>query len=75
MLVNQETFNLKFKITDDWGGSHRVVLDLEALSTVKDWKIGISLPDNYKIDQIYGAVIITEGSKKYLSGVGVEQKL
>jgi hypothetical protein len=68
MLVNQETFNLKFKITDDWGGSHRVVLDLEALSTAKDWKIGISLPDNYQIDQIYGAVIITEGANKYLSG-------
>ena len=51
MLVNKETFNLKSTITDDWGGSHRVVLDLEALATAKDWKFEISLPDSYRIDQ------------------------
>ena len=68
MLVNQKSFNLKSKITDDWGGSHRVVLDLEALSTVKDWKIGISLSKNYKIDQIYDGEITTENGKTYISG-------
>lgn len=68
MLVTQETFDLKSTITDDWGGSHRVVLDLEALSSAKDWKIGVSLPSDYKIDQIYGAELTQEGGKTYLSG-------
>lgn len=68
MLVTQETFDLKSTITDDWGGSHRVVLDLEALSSAKDWKIGVSLPSDYKIDQIYGAELTQEGGKTYISG-------
>ena len=68
MLVERELFDLKSTITDDWGGSHRVVIDLEALSTANDWKIGISLPNDYTIDQIYDAELTTEGSQTYISG-------
>lgn len=68
MLVEREIFDLKSTITDDWGGSHRVVINLEALSTAKYWKIGISLPDDYTIDRIYDAELTTEGSQTYLSG-------
>ncbi len=69
MLVNQKTFQLKSEITDDWGGSHRVVFDLEALATAQDWKLGVSLPNNYKIDQIYGAELTQADGKTYISGV------
>ena len=75
MLVTQETFNLKSTITDDWGGSHRVVLDLEALSSAQDWKIGVSLPDDYKIDQIYGAELIQENGQTYISGASWNKNL
>jgi endoglucanase len=75
MLVNQNTFNLKSTITDDWGGSHRVMIDLETLMTAKDWKIGISIPDGYKINQIYGAEVTTEGNKTYISGVNGKKSL
>ncbi|MEM7762134.1 MAG: cellulose binding domain-containing protein, partial [Cyanobacteria bacterium P01_A01_bin.40] len=68
MLANKETFNLKSVITDDWGGSHRIAIDLEALSNAEDWKLGIDLPDNYRIDQIYGAELTQEGDKIYISG-------
>lgn len=68
MLVNQSTFNLKSTVTDDWGGSHRVVLDLEARSSAQDWKVEVSLADNYKINQIYGGTLTTENGKTYLSG-------
>lgn len=75
MLVNQKTFNIESKITDDWGGSHRVVLDMEALSTAKNWEVGVSLPENYKIDQIYGAQLITRDGKTYISGKDWNQSL
>ena len=75
MLVNQETFNLKYTVTDDWGGSHRVVLDLEALATAEDWKLGISLPKDYKIDQIYNAELTQEGDNTYISGVSWNNSL
>lgn len=75
MLVTQETFNLKSTITDDWGGSHRVVLDLEALSSAQDWKIGVSLPDDYKIDQIYGAELTQENGQTYISGANWNKNL
>ena len=69
MLVSQETFNTKTTLTDDWGSSHRIVLDLEALAEAKDWKIEVSLPDDYTIDQIYGGELTQENGKTYLSGV------
>ena len=75
MLVNQNTFNLKSTITDDWGGSHRVSIDLEALSSAQNWKMEISIPDNYDIKEIYGGEIIHENGKTYLSGVSWNQSL
>ena len=68
MLVNKETFNLKSTVTDDWGGSHRLVLNLEALATAKDWELGISFPDDYVIDQIYGGEVVQREGKNYISG-------
>jgi endoglucanase len=70
VLVNQETFNLKSVITDDWGDWHRIAIDLEALSSVDNWKIGIDLLADYRIDQIYGAELTQEGGKTYIAGVG-----
>ncbi len=75
MLVNQNTFNLKSTITDDWGGSHRVSINLEALSSVKDWKMEISLPSDYDVKEIYGGEIIKENGKTYLSGANWNQSL
>ena len=75
MLVNKNTFNLKSTITDDWGGSHRLAIDLEALSTAKNWKFEVSLPGDYKIDQIYNAKLTQEGNKTYLSGVSWNKTL
>ena len=68
MLVNQNTFNLKSTITDDWGGSHRVVIDLEALKLAKNWKVEVDLNNDYKVNQIYGGKLTTENGKTYLSG-------
>ena len=68
VLVNQETFNLKSVITDDWGSWHRIAIDLEALSNTDNWKIGIDLPADYRIDQIYGAELTQEGGKTYIAG-------
>ena len=45
-----------------------VVIDLEALATARDWKIGVTLPDDYDIDQIYNAKLSTEEGKTYISG-------
>jgi len=70
VLVNQKTFNLKSTITDDWGSRHRIAINLEALSNAENWKIGINLPTDYKIDQIYGAELNQEGGKTYLTGAG-----
>jgi len=75
MLVNKETFNLKSVITDDWGDYHRIALNLEALSTAEDWKLGLELPSDYKIDQIYGAKLTQEGNKTYISGEPSNQSL
>ena len=75
MLVNKNTFNLKSKITDDWGGSHRLAIDLEALSTAKNWKFEVSLPKEYKIDQIYNAKLTQQGNKTYISGVSWNKSL
>ena len=57
------------------GGSHKVVLELEALSTVEDWSWGISLNDDYRIDQIYGADLTTDGGKTYISGTDWNRSL
>ncbi|MGL5835685.1 MAG: glycoside hydrolase family 9 protein [Waterburya sp.] len=70
VLVNQKTFNLKSTITDDWGTKHRVAIDLEALSNVNDWKIGINLPADYKVEEIYGAEVTQEGGKTYINSAG-----
>jgi endoglucanase len=70
VLVNQKTFNLKSTITDDWGSRHRIAINLEALSNAENWKIGINLPTDYKIDQIYGAELNQEGGKTYITGAG-----
>jgi|GEM_PF-1741584 len=70
MLVNKNTFNLKSTITDDWGDSHRIAIDLEALSSADNWKIALDLPDGYRIDQIYSAGLIQEEGKTYLTGAG-----
>ena len=74
MLVNQNTFNLEYSLDTDWGDTHRIALDLEALANVENWKIGVSLPDGYEIDEIYigdkkGKIIIESG-KTYISGTG-----
>ena len=68
MLVNSNIFKINSTITDDWDSRHRLVLDLSALATVKDWQFEISLVDDYKIEQIYGAKLIQKNSKNYLSG-------
>ena len=75
MLVNQNTFNLQSTITDDWGGSHRVSIDIEALSSAKNWKMEISLPNDYNIKEIYGGEITKENGKTYLSGLSWNQSL
>ena len=67
-LVNQNTFNLEYGLDVDWGNDHRIALDLEALINVENWKIGVSLPDGYKIeDSSYGVEISTEDGKTYIS--------
>ncbi|MCC0176046.1 cellulose binding domain-containing protein, partial [Waterburya agarophytonicola K14] len=75
MLVNQKTFNLKSTITDDWGNRHRVAIDLEAKSTAENWKMEFSLPNDYEIKEIYGAELIEEGGKTYLSGANWNKSL
>ena len=75
MLVNQNTFNLESRLDVDWGQSHRIALDLEALTNAENWKIEISLADGYEIDEVHGAEVITENGKTYLSGTGENQKL
>ena len=75
MLVNQNTFNLKSTIDVDWGQHHRIALDLEALTNAKNWKIGVSLPDNYEIDDIYGAKVSTKNGKTYISGTDENKNL
>ena len=67
-LVTKETFKLKSEITTDWGNSHKLVINLEALATVEDWKLGIKLPENYKIRNIHSAEVITEEGQTYISG-------
>ena len=75
MLVNQNTLNIKSIIANDWNGGHKLILNLEALSAVEDWKFGINLPDNYKVKQIYGAELITEDGQTYLTGIERNQDL
>ena len=75
VLVNKETFNLKSVITDDWGGSHRIAIDLEALNNTSDWKFGIDIPSDYKIDQIYGAKLTQENGQAYLTGEDWNQSM
>ena len=69
MLVNQNTFNLKSTIAEDWGNKSKIVVELEALTNAKDWKLGLSFPDHYKIDKIYGAELSTENGETYISGL------
>ena len=70
MLVNQNTFNLKSQLDVDWGDTHRIALDLEALTNVNNWKIGVSLPDGYKLeDSSYGVKVSTEKGKTYISAI------
>ena len=67
MLVNQNTFNLEYSLDTDWGDTHRIALDLEALTNVENWKIGVSLPDGYEIqDSSYGVNVSTENGKTYI---------
>ena len=75
MLVNQETFNLQSVITDDWGDYHRIAINLEALSIADDWELGIELPGDYRIDQIYGAKLTQKDNKTYISGEPSNQSL
>ena len=75
MLVNQNTFNLKSTITEDWGKHHKVVIDLEALTNADNWKIGVSLPDSYKIDKFYGAEVSTNDGQTYISGLDRNKNL
>lgn len=75
MLVNSNTFNIQSTITDNWGGSYRIVLDLEALSIAQDWKLEISLPQDYKIDQIYDGELTHGAGQTYISGKGWNESL
>ena len=75
MLVNKNTFNLKTKLATDWGQHHKIVLDLEALTNAKNWKIGISLADSYQIEQIYGAKLSTKNGQTYISGLADNKKM
>ncbi|MEL6912331.1 MAG: hypothetical protein AAFO85_19345, partial [Cyanobacteria bacterium J06598_4] len=42
--------------------------DLEATKDANNWKIGIDIPSDYRIDQVYGAKLTQEAGKTYLSG-------
>ena len=66
---NSETLSLTSTITDDWGGSHRVALNVEALSDISNWSLEVSVPNNYVLDQIYGAESFQENDKTFISGV------
>ena len=70
MLVNKKDFKIKSEITDNWGDKHRIAIDLEAISEVKNWKIALDLPQNYQIDEIYRGGLIKEDGKTYLTGAG-----
>ena len=70
MLINKNTFNLKSMITDDWGGSHRLVINLEALGDADNWKIGLDIPKDYQIKEFYSGKVIQEEGKTYLTGAG-----
>jgi len=41
--INSNTLDIKSTITDDWGNSHRVAIDLKALSPAQDWEFEIAL--------------------------------
>ncbi|WP_019505343.1 right-handed parallel beta-helix repeat-containing protein [Pleurocapsa sp. PCC 7319] len=75
MLVNSDTFNLEPVITDDWGGSHRFLLNVEALSDISNWSLEVSVPNDYILDQIYGAESFQENGKTFISGVEWNQDL
>jgi len=68
MLVNQQDFNSKLNITDDWNTAHRIVWDLEALTASQSWQVELSLPDGYTIKEIHGGKITQEYGKIYVSG-------
>ena len=73
--ANSETLSLTSKITDDWGGSHRVALTVEALADISNWSIEVSVPDNYILDQIYRAELFQENGKTFISGLDWNQDL
>ena len=75
MLINQQTFDLKSSITDNWGGKHRLVLDLKALANADNWELGISLPEEYKVKEIYGAKLDYRNGQAFLSGKNWNQNL
>ena len=70
MLVTENSFKIESKITDDWGDKHRIAIDLEALSKVKNWKIALDIPEDYQIDEVYSGGLLTENGKTYLTGAG-----
>lgn len=72
---NSEALSLTSTITDDWGGSHRVALNVEALSDVQNWSFEVSVPDNYVLDQIYRAELFEENGKTFISGLDWNQDL
>lgn len=75
MIVNHNTFNIQSTIANDWGKGHKVVIDLEALNSVSDWKLGIDIPQHYQIQKIYGGELSTTDGQTYLSGVTRNQDL
>lgn len=64
-LSHLSAIALKSIVTDDWGASHRLVIDLEAQKSVRDWKLEVDLADDYEINQIYGGEITQENGKIY----------
>ncbi|MEM8832190.1 MAG: cellulose binding domain-containing protein, partial [Cyanobacteria bacterium P01_G01_bin.19] len=75
MLVNKNTFNIKSKITDDWGNGHRLEIDIEALRLAPGWELEIDVPEDYNVRGIYGAELIDKSGKTYISGMSWNQTL
>ncbi|MEM7589967.1 MAG: right-handed parallel beta-helix repeat-containing protein, partial [Cyanobacteria bacterium P01_A01_bin.83] len=70
----EEVFNLQSTITDDWGDTQRIVLDLEALRQANDWSLEVP-PNYYEIDQIYNAELIEKNGKQYITGASWNENL
>ncbi|MEL7405670.1 MAG: hypothetical protein AAFN00_01700 [Cyanobacteria bacterium J06558_2] len=66
--------NLTSTITDDWGTVQRIAIELEAVTTATDWKIEVP-QESYTVDQVYGAELIEENGKLYLTGASWNRSL